>query len=457
MKDVVVIGGGAGGVPAAIRAAQLVGEVAIVESKDFGGLCMNRGCVPFGHMMVASGIIGAISFGKKVGLSVKEVSKDYPILKKRQDELIDFMRMGVTTTLKKNNVEIIQGKGKIAGKGKFDVDGKTVSCRNIILATGSGWLKPDFPGGDLEGVINSDDLLNADELPKKVLLFGRSPWLLEIAQFLNRFGSEPLVATPDKSIIPEESKTIRSRLRKVLKDEGIDIKREAKIAGASKAKGGLSVELNSKEGSETVTVDKILYIERAGSLKGLGLTSIGLDENGEYLEVNDKMETGAEGVYAIGDLTGPQSRHYSHFSSEGGIVAAENAMGLDSSMNPKTFTRVLFTQPQVAGVGLTPKEAKKAGHDVVVGAAPYGMNPFGMLISENEGIVEVVAEKKYGEVLGAHFIGAGAAEMVGQAILAIRMEATLEELATTSFPHPTLSESLAEAARDALGRHIYLP
>jgi dihydrolipoamide dehydrogenase len=217
------------------------------------------------------------------------------------------------------------------------------------------------------------------------------------------------------------------------------------------------VELKSKEGSETVTVDKILYIERSASLKGLGLTSIGLDENGEYLEVNDKMETTAEGVYAIGDLTGPQSKHYSHFSSEGGIIAAENAMGLDSSMNPKTFTRVLFTHPQVASVGLTPKGAKKAGHDVVVGAAPYGMNPFGMLISENEGIVEVVAEKKYGEVIGTHFIGTNASEMVGQAILAIQMEATLEELARTSFPHPTLSESLAEAARDALGRHIYLP
>ncbi len=457
MKDVVVIGGGAGGVPAAIRAAQLGGEVAIVEGKNFGGLCMNRGCVPFGHMMVASGILGSVSFGKKMGLSVKGISRDYSVLKKRQDELIDFMRLGVTTTLKKNNIEIIEGKGKIAGRGTVEVNGKSIPCKKIVLATGATWSEPDFAGGDLEEVINSDELLSAGKLPKKVLLFGRSPWLLEIAQFLHRFGSEVLVATPDKSILPDESKTIRSRLRKVLKDEGIDIKREAEITGASKAKGGLRVELKSKEGSETVTVDKILYIERSASLKGLGLTSIGLDENGEYLEVNDKMETTAEGVYAIGDLTGPQSKHYSHLSSEGGIIAAENAMGLDSSMNPKTFTRVLFTHPQVASVGLTPKGAKKAGHDVVVGAAPYGMNPFGMLISENEGIVEVVAEKKYGEVIGTHFIGTNASEMVGQAILAIQMEATLEELARTSFPHPTLSESLAEAARDALGRHIYLP
>jgi dihydrolipoamide dehydrogenase len=337
------------------------------------------------------------------------------------------------------------------------VNGKTISCKKIILATGATWVKPDFPEGDLEEVINSDDFLNTDNLPKRVLLFGRSPWLLEIAQFLNRFDSEVVVATQDKTILPDESKTIRSRLRKVLKDQGLSIKREAKITGASKGKGGLRVDLDSKEGSETVVVDRILYIERTASLKGLGLTSIGLDENREYLEVNNKMETRAEDVYAIGDLTGPQSKHYSHFSSEGGIVAAENAMGLASSMNPMTFTRVLFTQPQVASVGLTPKEAKKAGHDVVVGAAPYGMNPYGMLLAENKGIVEVVGEKKYGEVLGVHFIGSNASEMAGQAILAIQLEATLEDLARASFPHPTLSESLAEAARDALGRHIYLP
>lgn len=318
-------------------------------------------------------------------------------------------------------------------------------------------MTSDFPGGDLEAVINGDDLLNRDTLPKKVLLYGTSPWLLEIAQFLHRFGSQPVLATPNKAILPEESKTIRSRLRKVLKDEGIEIKREAEIAGVSKVKKGLRIDLRGKEGKETITVDNLLTLERATSLKELGLSSIGLDENREYLRVNQKMETRAQGVYAIGDVTGSQSRHYSHFSSEGGIVAAENAMGLDSSVNPKTFACALFTQPQVASVGRTPKAAKREGHDVVVGAAPYGMNPFGMLTSENEGIVEVVAEKKYGEVLGAHFIGANAAEMVGQAVLAIQMEATLEDLARASFPHPTLSESLAEAARDALGRHIYLP
>ncbi len=457
MKDVIVIGGGAGGVPAAIRAAQLGAHVAIVEEKAFGGLCMNRGCVPFGHMMLASNVFGAISFGRKLGFGFDGVTPDYGELKKRQDELIGFMRMGVASTLKKNKIQLMEGRGELSGKGNVSVNGETVSCKNVILATGAVWVRPDFPGGDLEEVINSDDLLAADALPERALLFGRSPWLLEIAQFLHRFGKKVVLATPEKSILKTESKAIRTRLAKALKNDGIEILREAEITHTEKKKNGLSVTVNFKKGSETLEVDRVIHMERTPSLKGLGLASVGLDENAAFLQVDPRMQTGAEGIYAIGDLTGPGERHYSHFSSEGAIIAAENAMGLNSKMNPLTFTRVLFTQPQVVSVGMTEKEAKKAGHDVIVGAAPYGMNPLGMLLSENEGIVEVVADKKYGEILGVHFVGSNVAEMAGQAILCIQMEGTLDDLARASFPHPTLSESLPEAARNALGRHIYLP
>jgi len=247
------------------------------------------------------------------------------------------------------------------------------------------------------------------------------------------------------------------QLTKAIRNEGIEIKTQAEIVAATENKDGLHVDLNSKNGRETLAVDNVITIERGAALKDLGLKSINLDEDSPYLTVNSSMETATEGVYAIGDLTGPQSRHYSHLASETGIIAAENAMGNDASINPRTSTRALFTQPEVACVGLTPKEAKSAGYDVVVGAAPLFMNPYGMIISENQGIVEVVGEKRYGEVLGIHIIGRDASEMAGQAVLAIQMEATIEELSRVPFPHPTLSESLAEAARDALGKPIYLP
>lgn len=455
--DVIVLGGGAGGVPAAIRAAQLGGTVAVIENNLLGGLCMNRGCVPFGHMMVASGILGSLSLGKDMGLSFSGISRDYTALLERQDELIAFMREGVSSTVKKNKIEIIKGKGKLAGKGKMEANGKAISYKNIILATGAKWQRPDFPGADLKEVINSDDLLNAKKLPKRALLFGRSPWLIEIAQFLHRFGSQVTLATGEKAILANESKTIRSRLTKAVKDQGIEILTNTKLSGIKKKKDGLHSVLKVKDKEKTIVVDRVLNIQREASLKGLGLDTVGLDEKSEFIAVNERMETRAAGIYAIGDLAAAETRHYSHLASTGGIVAAENAMGVESIFDHRTIVRVLFTQPQVACVGLTAKEAKEAGHDVATGAAPLSMNPFGMIISQNEGIVEVVAEKKYGEVLGVHFIGQGACEMAGQAVLAIQMEATLEEVAKASFPHPTLSESFAEAARDCLQRPIYLP
>jgi dihydrolipoamide dehydrogenase len=455
--DVIVLGGGAGGVPAAIRAAQLGGKVAIIEHGNLGGFCMNQGCVPFGHMMAASGILGSLSLAKEMGLHIPPVSRDYGALIKRQNELIAFMRQGVLGMLKKNKVDLVEGRGKVAGKGRVEVNGDALRCRSIILASGAGWLKRDFPGADLKGVINSDELLNMPELPKKILLYGKSPWLIEIAQFLHNFDSETILATEEKSILPHENKTIRTRLSKTLKDQGIKILTGAEITGLKTGKDGLHAVLSRKGKQERLVVDRVMGLRRKASLNGLGLDTVGLDEKGAFLKVDDRMATGAEGVFAIGDITAPEKGHYSHLASSGGIVAAENAMGMQTLFDHRTIARVLFTQPQVACVGLTGRDAKKAGYDVITGAAPLSMNPFGMLTAQNNGIVEIVAEKKYGEILGIHIIGEGACDMAGQAVLAIQMEATLEELTKAVFPHPTLSESLVEAARECLGRSIFLP
>jgi len=456
--DVIVLGGGAGGVPAAVRASQLGGHVAMVECGDLGGLCMNRGCVPFGHMSAASGILGGLALGKEMGLGFREISKDYAALLKRQNELIAFMREGVKGTLNRRDVQIIKGRGRLAGKRMLDVDGKTVSYKNIILATGAKWVSPDFPGGaELDEVMNSDDLLEVEKPPGRVLLFGRSPWLIEIAQILHRFGSQVILATEEKDILPDESKTIRSRLANALKKQGIPIHTRAGIAALEKRGDTLHSVLRVKDKEETVMVDRVIHIKRKAALQGLGLNTVGLDEHSEFLKVNERMETDIKGIYAVGDLSAPETRHYSHLASAGGIVAAENAMGLDRTFDPRMVTRIVFTQPQAACVGMTRKEAKAADYDAIVGAAPLSMNPFGMILAQNEGIVEVVSERRYGEILGIHILGEGACEMAGQAVLAMQMEATLEELARLPYPHPTLSESLPEAAREALGWPIYLP
>lgn len=455
--DVIVLGGGAGGVPAAIRAAQLGGKVAIIERDHLGGLCMNRGCIPFGHMMAASRMLGNLSLGKEMGLNISSLSKDYETLLKRQDELISFMRQGVEGMLKKNRVDIIQGEGKLTGKGRVAVNGTELNCRNMILASGARWRRPEVPGADVRGVIHTDKLLDEQKLPKRSLLIGGSPWIMEIAQFMKRFDCSVTLVTHEKGILFQESKLIRTRLSKSLTQEGINIHTHTAIKGLKRKKDGLHALLEKKGREEGMVVGRVIWADRTAALTGLGLDTVGLDEKAPFIEVDDRMATSVEGVYAIGDMAGPETRHYSHAASGGGIIAAENAMGMDTRFDHRTVTRILFTQPQVACVGLTPKDAKKKGYEVITGSAPLSMNPLGMLMSQNNGMVEVVAEKRYGEILGVHMIGEGVSEMAGQAVLAIQMEGTVEELARATFPHPTLSESLVEAARECLGRPIFIP
>ena len=455
--DVIVIGGGAGGVAAAIRAAQLGGKVAVVEGNKLGGLCMNSGCVPFGHMMVASHILGDLSLAKDMGIACSGLSKDLSTLLNRQKELIAFMQQGVKTIFSKRKITLVTGRGKLSGPGRVEVNGKTLSAKAIIFAAGAQWLKPDFPGSDLPQVVNSEYLLNAKELPKRCLLYGGGPWSIEIAQFLNRFGSQVYLVAQEEALLQDESKTIRSRLAKALQTQGIHMVTGAKNLALKKKSAGVEAVMAVRDKDEAIETDLVIVLRRSAALKDLGLETVGLDEKAEFLPVNERMETGAKGLYAIGDLTGPEKKHYSHLASSAGLVAAENAMGMSRAVREGTAARIAFTSPQVACVGLTGKEAKSMGYEVVVGAAPLSMNTLGMITVQTDGLVEIVAEKRYGEILGIHIIADSACEMIGQGVLAIQQEMTLEELAQTTFPHPTLSESIAEAARDALGQAIYLP
>jgi dihydrolipoamide dehydrogenase len=455
--DVIVIGGGAGGVAAAIRAAQLGAKVAVVEKDKLGGLCMNSGCVPFGHMMAASRIFADLALAKDMGISCSGISMHLTTLLQRQKELIGFMQQGVKTIFGKRKITLVTGKAKLSGPGRVAVNGNTLSAKAIILAAGAQWRKPDLAGSDLPQVVTSEYLLTAKELPKRCLLYGGGAWNMKIAQVLNRFGSQVWLVTQEESLLQDESKSIRTRLAKSLQTQGITMVTGAKNLVLKKQGAGVEAVVAVKDKEVTLRVDLVLALSRAAAVKDLGLETVGLDGKTEFLRVNERMETGVKGLYAIGDLTAPEKKHFSHVASSGGLVAAENAAGMDRVLNERTTPRIVLTRPQVACVGLTGKEAKALGHEVVVGAAPLSMNTLGMITVQTDGLVEVVADKRYGEILGVHIIGDNAGEMIGQGVLAIQQEMTLEELAQATFPHPTLSESIAEAARDALGAAIYLP
>ncbi len=455
--DVLVLGGGAGGVAAAIRSSQLNATVAVVEESKLGGFCMNSGCVPFGHMMAASRILRDLALAKDMGILCSSVSKDAATLLNRQKDLVAFMQQGVKTIFGKRKITLIGGGGKLRGPGRVEVGGKTLSAKSVILAAGAKWIKPDFEGNDFPEVVDSGYLLAAKDLPKQCLVYGGGPWSIEIAQYLNCFGSQVWVVTQEESLLQNESKAIRSRLAKALQGQGITIITGAKDLALKKKSAGLEAVMIVKDREQTLKVDVVIAGRRSAAVKDLGLESVGLDEKAEFIRVNERMETRVKGLYAIGDLTGPEKKHYSHLASSAGLVAAENAMGLNRVFDERAAARIAFTSPQVASVGLTGKEAKRMGYEAVTGSAPLSMNTLGMMTAQVDGLVEVVADKRYGEILGVHIIGDSACEMIGQAVLAIQQEMTLEELARTTFPHPTLSESIAEAARDALGHPIYLP
>lgn len=455
--DVIVVGGGAGGVAAAIRSAQLGAKVAVVEENKLGGFCMNSGCVPFGHMMVASRILGDLALAKDMGIVCSSVSKDVAALLNRQKELIAFMQQGVKTIFGKRKITLLAGRGKLSGSGRVEAAGKTFSSKAVILAAGARWLKPDFPGSDLPEVVDSGHLLSEKELPKRSLVYGGGPWSVEIAQYLNRFGSQVWLVTQEDSVLHDQSKAIRSRLAKAFQTQGIHTITGAKGLALKKKSSGVEAVMTVKDKEQSFQVDRVIAIRRTAAVKDLGLETVGLDVKTGFIQVNERMETGVKGLYAIGDLTGPEEKHYSHAASTSGLVAAENAMGLNRVFDERAAARVIFTSPQIATVGVTGKEAKAMGYEVVTGGAPLSMNTFGMMTAQTDGLVEVVADKRYGEILGVHIIGDSACEMIGQAVLAMQQEMTLEELAQTMFPHPTLSESIAEAARDALGQAIYLP
>lgn len=450
--DVVVIGGGPGGVAAAIRAKQLGAEVALIEDGQWGGLCLNLACVPTKLLARAADAALALQQGQVSGLEAPNVSLDFGKLMAQRQELVGYLSMGTKGLAGSNKMKLIEGRGKLAGPNTVVCGDQTLTAKSIIVATGMDWDKPAVPGADLPGLINSSEFQFLDDAPKRTLILGGEPWGLELAQVLIAAGGEATVAEPAKSILPDEDDEIRQRMRTLLNQPGMTLLYSAELASLSRAGSAYEATLTVAGAEQKVTVDQVVYFNRKVNLDGLGLDTVGLTD----LSVNEFQETSVKGIYAIGDVTQPFAR-LSHMSSAQGVVAAENALGAARSINPNAVPRVVYTRPQMGAVGLTEDQAEEAGYDVITGEVPLGVNPMAMIQGQTGGMIKVVGEEKYGELLGVHVVGPNATEIIGQGALAIQMEATLEELARCVFPHPTISESLADAARDALGWAIYLP
>ncbi|MBU2551335.1 MAG: NAD(P)/FAD-dependent oxidoreductase [Proteobacteria bacterium] len=453
-KKIVIVGGGPGGVAAAVRARQLGAETILVEMKHLGGVCMNLGCIPMRILGSASEAAAAALGAERLGLLPLTPELDPEALKKRLDRTVNYLRLGTRSLLKTNGVTVIEGNAALTPSGQVQVEGKTLASDAVILAVGADWAPPEPSGAPLDEVGPPDLALDLTRPHRRMLIAGEADWAVELAAFFSRFGRRVILAAPG-DFLPRFDRQIGSRLRAILKKDGIEVLRQTRVGAVKRSANGLDVTLTVKGKTETRAVDRVILADRTPRTGPLDLPRAGIETAGGAVVVNSRLETTRPGVFAIGDLVGPP--YYSHKASAHGITAAENAMGAGREFDGRNIPSVVYTRPEAASVGLTEKQARAEYDRVVVGEVPYGFNARAMAELEDGGVARAVFGTRYQKLLGVHLLGPQSAELITQAVMALKLEATADELAALIAPHPSYAESLADAARMALGRAMYAP
>ncbi len=456
--DVVVIGAGPGGYVSAIRSAQRGAKTAVVESKYLGGVCLNIGCIPTKTILHSARLYKfaqkANEFGLKIGgnieIDLKEVIK-------RKDKIISLNRGGIERLFKKYSIELIEGKATVANPGEVMVNGKKITTKNIIIATGGRPVELPFLKFDKQKIISSTEALNLTELPPRIGIIGAGAIGCEFACIWNTFGVEIHLIEMMPTILPKSDEELTKRLESIFKKNGMNIYTNTKVEKADISEKNIKLFLTGK-------IEKAIEVD-------LVLLCIGMRCNSELLQepiknalkinskggikVNNKMETGVPGVYAIGDVI--DTTWLAHGASAEGVVASTNATGGNKILNYQVVPSCTFTFPELASVGLTEQEAKEKGIPIKTGKFPFTNNGRAHTIGEPEGMVKVIANSKSDEILGVHILGPEAGELIATATVAMKTEGTVEEVANTIFTHPTLSETIMEACEDYYGLSIHNP
>lgn len=454
MYDIVVIGCGPGGYAAAIRARQLGGKVAVIEAGDLGGVCVNRGCIPSKVWLEAAELANRFRRAEAFGFKGQTTTLDPKVLVDRKNEVGANIRLGMEALLGKNGAELIKGQAKVLGPGKVQVNGNVLETKKIILSTGSALDIPNIPGL-AEALLTSDQALDLTQLPKSILIYGRSagPVQVEFAYLYRSLGLEVVLATPQSRILEREDSETSQRLTQALREQGVIVMIRTTLVEVKKKDGGFAAQFSA---GEPMVTEKVLIADRKANTTGLGLESLKLKHNDDgSLWVDDRLRTSSPNIYAIGDLTGGWAN--SHAASAMGVTAAENALGQDKKFPFHLIPRVMWTGPAVGTVGLSEEEADEKGFNVETGSFPFSINGLAMCTGEVDGAVKIVWDGASQEILGVHIVGAGATEVIGEAVLALQLECTIDELAHTIRPHPTMAEAVMDAGRDAAKWALYLP
>jgi dihydrolipoamide dehydrogenase len=457
--DVIVIGAGPAGYVAAIRAAQLKQKVAIVDKQWLGGVCLNVGCIPSKSLLRNADVAHTLrERGKEFGFSFENLKLDYGVALKRSRSNSDRLTKGVGFLMKKNGITVFMAEAKFKSKDTLavtDKDGKVteLQARNIIVATGASAAM--LPGVTADGkkIVTYVEAILQDKLPGSAVIVGGGSIGTEFATIWNSYGVDVTIVELLPRILPREDEEISKELTKELTKRGIKIKTGVKFESIAVAGEKVKIALPG----ETLEVDQVLVATSfTPNSKGLGLEAVGvkISERG-FVEINEKMQTNVPGIWAIGDVTGKLM--LAHVGSAMGIICAENIAGAETvTLDYDMMPRATYCQPQVASFGLTEAQAKERGHTVKVGRFPFQANGKALGLGDYAGFVKIVVDEQYGEILGAHMIGPEVTELLPELTLAHMMELTPHEIARNVHAHPTLSETLMEAAHGASGTPIHM-
>jgi dihydrolipoamide dehydrogenase len=469
--DVVVIGAGTGGYVAAIRAAQLGLKVAVVEKqKTLGGTCLIWGCIPTKALLEHAHALKVAQAAKEWGLTGIDgaaVSIDMPAVHARKDKMIAGLTGGIEMLFKKNKIDWIKGTARLAGGLNVDVtltDGAKQALaakKEIIVATGS--TPRSVPGieVDRKKIIFSDEAIHLPSVPKSIAIMGSGAVGVEFASIFKSYGSEVTVIELLPRLVPGEDEAVSAELERTFKKKGIKVLTGSKVTSAKAGAKGVDIEvLGADQKSQKLSYELLLVATGRGPVtEGLGAEKLGIKMDRGYVVVDQLFKTNVPGISAIGDVITMGGPHYqlAHVSSMEGIVLAERIAGhAVQPINYDHVPRCTYTEPEIGSVGLTEAQAKAQGHDVRVGSFPFRALARARMAGEVDGFVKIVAEKKYDEILGVHIIGPRATELVAEAVMALRMEVTVEELIKTIHAHPTMSEAVGEASHAAHGAAIHI-
>lgn len=453
-RSVIVIGGGPGGYSAAIRAAQLGAKVTLIEADSPGGTCLNRGCMPTKALLHSAEAYLSAKNSASLGVEVQGLSLNWAKVQENRANVVKRLTDGVRGLIRLNRISYMSGSARFVDKKAVAVGGETLGADSIIIAAGSVPAKPPIPGSDCPACIDSTACLSLEALPASLCVVGGGVVGLELATAYASFGADVTVLEAAEDILPAMDRELVARLKAWLARRGVKLTVSARVGKISPAPGGARVSYSSSGKAAELECEKVLLCTgRSPNTASLALEKCGIKTEKGFISVSDTLETACPGVYAVGDCTGKMM--YAHAAMAMGRLSAENAMGAKKAFDASKIPACAYIGPELASLGLTEEQCKKEGIPYKLGSFPTAANGRSLVLGETDGLVKVIAGAKHGEILGVHILAPNAAELISQAALAIGLEATLDELCDTVHCHPTVSESLHEAALAAEGRAIH--